>query len=209
LSKKIKIIYCLIFSFLLFLFIFKQLFFPKIIKFSNQNLLSEGDLIFLKGNTIRSKLLYGFTTNENYSHVGIAIFLENKLYIVHANPDKRSNSRDAVINESLDEFIENAFASMLVVLRLKEPNQTLLNNITKYVRYHLNNHTPFDHKFLLATDDYIYCTELIFKAFKSAGIDITNGKLDYVDTPIVKGYVVLPETIINSNHFYSILSLSN
>ena len=168
-----------------------------------------GYLIFLKGHTIRSKLLYAFTNNDKYSHVGILIQYKNELHVVHANPDKGTVARDAVIAEHVNNFIKNASPSFLLVLRMKRRDPILFNKVKQFILYHLENHTRFDHSFLLSTDEYMYCTELIFKAFRFVGIDLIEGKFDYVDTPIVTGDVVLPESIINSRFFDKVFSLSN
>jgi hypothetical protein len=199
-----------LFIFLIFtslFFVIKSFFFYNRMVLKDHSFLKEADLICLKGNTIRSKLLYAFTNNDNYSHVGILIQYNNGLFVVHANPDKGSVQRDAVIAEHIDDFIKNASPSFLLVLRMKSGDIKLYNNVKDFILHHLENHTRFDHSFLLSTDEYLYCTELIYKAFRSAGVDLLDGKFDYVDTPIVTGDVVLPESIINSRYFDKVFSL--
>ena len=50
----------------------------------------------------------------------------------------------------------------------------------------------------LINSDKFYCTELVYKSFLKAGLDLSGGNLDTLLIPIGKNPFLLPRTILKS-----------
>ena len=68
---------------------------------------------------------------------------------------------------------------------------------------------PFDDRFNLESADRMYCTELVWRAYLKAGIDLVDGVFVRVQTPFGEGRYVLPSSLLNSRYLREIVSLAN
>ena len=60
----------------------------------------------------------------------------------------------------------------------------------------------FDKAFNLQSDRTLYCTELVYKAYLGAGVDIINGEFDVIDLPWLDAReVILPSGFIEGGLF--------
>jgi len=55
--------------------------------------------------------------------------------------------------------------------------------------------TPFDNDYNLNDSTKMYCSELVWYAFKTAGVDITNKKRSKIDLPVFQGEYIFPSDI--------------
>lgn len=144
----------------------------------NYSKLESGDIIFTRGNSIKSYVVMLFDRNtDNYSHCGTIYKKKNKYYIIHATPTPIDGKVGRVLMEPLDDFFRSNAVTLVSVFRLKSGLKKHLKSILSTTDEYEKKLTLFDVNFSL-TDDKLYCTELIWKSFLKSGLDLTAGKND-------------------------------
>ena len=145
-----------------------------------------------------------------WSHVGI--LFDDMVFHAHSgrivNQNKRlpwfmkSESRyidGGVINTKLEDFIaisECEYFSIFDVMDLSEENAL---EIKKWCREKVNNKTNFDTLYNLKDDSSFYCTEFVYKAFKSAGVMLCDEPFSVRSIPYIGEIeVILPGNIAKS-----------
>lgn len=174
------------------------------IKFSNLPILKEGDIIFRKGTSAESYtvLMAQNNSNQKYSHVGIIHFNQQNLpMVIHAAPSSKKELNRVKL-ETIDTFwsTKNAIAGKICRKQLT-PDQKA--TIQKHLISIIQNNVEFDDAYDLKDTSKLYCTELLYHAFKKAGIDITNGHTDTLQV-IKKIPIILPATILRNNKFKTV-----
>lgn len=196
--KKIAILF-------LILFIFFSIKISK--QFSQTNLLQKnisekienGDLILRCGKSLESYTVLLADSSAKFSHIGI-ISIENQIpYVIHAVPWKVNTIK----KEKLNEFINYKVASTYAIYRTKY-NTTILKNVVNQANSFYQKKYTFDNSYDLTTNTKLYCTELILKAFKNAGINlkIKTKSINYV---IGKHNLIFPSEFTKSPFFKKII----
>ncbi len=200
---KLLLILGLIVSTLLFVFIYK--YYDNITQkrngqtFSCNIALQDGDLVFRKGRSIESQVVLIADRKSSYSHVGVVCILNNIPYVINAVPDESSDGIAYIKMEKLSVFFSAENASIGSIFRLKKQfaNRAKLAALKAKSFYDIK--LVFDGAFDMKSDDKLYCTELVWKAFKMTGIDLIQGKFDKLFLPFVKGFVILPSSLLHSS----------
>jgi uncharacterized protein YycO len=145
------------------------------------NAIQSGDLIFHTSQSRQSKAIQ-LATHSTYSHCGIIFNRNNDWYVIEAaQPIKWT---------PLSQWIARGKNGHYVIKRLSDSQALTTNKVQqlkKAAEQHLGKN--YDLTFEWA-DDKIYCSELIWKAYKSA-LDVEVGKLQQLSEfdltdPIVK-----------------------
>lgn len=126
----------------------------------------DGDLIFQHSTSAQSTAVQ-LATNSYYSHCGLIFYLSGKAYVFEAI--------EPVGVRTLEAWIESGEDQNYAVYRLE--NQSLskaqLNAMKNYLKAQIDKH--YDSGFAWS-DKEMYCSELVFKAYKSAGIVLCQPK---------------------------------
>lgn len=125
-----------------------------------------GDLIFRTGTGWRAGIVASQTTFP-YTHVGIVASANGRLVVIHADPDA-GYGRGYVHAVSLASFYSSAVSTSFAVYRPRVPRQTLQRAL-EYSRKLAETRTPFDNNFDLLDEEFVYCTELLWRAFSAKG----------------------------------------
>ncbi len=141
-------------------------------------MIRSGDLVFRQGRGFFSELFSNIGDIDSiFSHVGIVYKGKNDVFVIHTEANEFTGVGFARI-EPLSSFISNRNSITYDFYRVKDldnKNETLvLETALKYVAEKI----PFDINFNLKDNDKLYCSELVYKAYKSAGISI-------IDTPAI------------------------
>ena len=164
--------------------------------------LSNGDIIFRTGRDLVSSLVLTQGDAAQFSHVGVILKQEEKISVVHSLPED-TNSASGVQVEALTAFTSFDNASNFAVYRLKGIDSKVRSKVTEYILQQVGK--PFDADFLLSTDDRMYCTELVVKAFSIAGVELTANvkaiKIMLIDE------LVIPPDHLRQSHLLRRLSL--
>lgn len=149
---------------------------------SSKKLLEDGDLVTRSDDDFESLTLMNFSQKEkSYSHSGI-VFKEDSDYYVYHSMTGAENPEGLCRRDPFDSFVnplkKTGFGIFKYQLSLAETDR--LHTFFK------KNHAakiPFDIYFNLATDDSMYCSELIYKGLKEA----TGGRV-ILPTTVIKNY---------------------
>lgn len=200
--KKLLLLLVLIVSILLFIIIYKLHGEAK--QKQNVNNLNcdlvvkNGDLVFRKGRSIASRVVLITDRASSYSHVGVIYMLNEIPYVIHTVPDESENGIDYVKMEKLSVFFSSEKASRGSVFRLKEQYMNSAKLAALTAKSYFDDKIVFDDAFDLKSENKLYCTELVWKAYQKVGIDLIQGKFDKLFLPFVKGFIILPSSLLNS-----------
>ena len=174
--------------------------------------LQNGDIIFHTSLSSQSQFIQE-ATNSKLSHVGVIYIKEGKPYVFEAV--------EPVKITPLDEWINRGKDNKYKVYRTTTPlSETDLNKMYDYCVTQQGKH--YDMKFQW-NDDKIYCSELVWDAYNSVGIQLSTPKTfsDFeIDSPeikkeIIRRYgdkfvqsepVVSPQCLVESKYLYEIFS---
>lgn len=141
----------------------------------------NGDMI-LQTNTSGQGLAIQLATNSKYTHIGV-LFKENNEWMVY-------EAVQPVQKVTLSEFILRGENSQYTVLRLKNDSLVKLDHVTQKMKNYLLKQIDKDYDWVFNwSEEEMYCSELVYKAYLNAGIKISDTKLlkDYkLSHPIVQ-----------------------
>ena len=159
----------------------------------------NGDLVFILGKTWRSSVVRFFDT-EDYSHVGIIRFVYGVPKVIHAEPNT-----SIVRIESVEDFLSPSNARRAGVYRLRSDRFAKIAEAASLEALgYFERRVPFDHRFDILCNNKLYCTELVWLAYKHAGIDLGEGEADFLHDSALFGKVLLPGRLSRSAHLIKI-----
>lgn len=125
-----------------------------------------GDVLFKDGGGLWGSLAAGFSENDDgYGHVGlVAAGADGGLVVIHAGGDPATPS-GRVQEASLDFFLRSARAAALYRPKI---DSARAGAALAYAHAAVRRDAPFDATFSLATEDELYCTELVWRALSAA-----------------------------------------
>ena len=163
--------------------------------------LKSGDLIFRHGRGFISNALMSFgQSEERYSHAGIIVIEEGKVYVYHAIGGEQ-NISNKLRKDLLENFCSPADVHAFGIYR-SDLNPTQIKKIISGAGNHYISGLEFDTKFDLADDDKMYCTEFIYKIFINAAGDQKYISLSTLGNKV---YVSCDNLYLNS-HFKKVYS---
>lgn len=172
----------------------------------NSSLLKNGDIVFRKGRGFISQMVLLADRQSPFSHTGIIIKKKFDLFVLHAVPDESDDGTDKIKLESLSNFLSSKKTEAAVVYRLKDDSTNISDKASRKAEEYLKENVLFDSALDLSTEDKLYCTELVWKAFKYAGIDLIDGKFDHLNAPLGSGNYIFPSRLLGSKHLTQITS---
>lgn len=165
--------------------------------FINTTDLRNGDLIFREGPSFNSKVVRTLSDNQ-FSHVGMVYKHKGKWMVVHAVPDEsETHETDYVKCESIESFLDPSKAKSSKFMRIKCSDCIALNAV-KYAINKAKNKTLFDNDYDLGDTTRLYCTELVWQAYKHEGINLCP-KFKKVTILGKTRYVIFPVDLLKSN----------
>jgi hypothetical protein len=130
-------------------------------------LIRNGDLILRTGKDQLSQLFKNLNTrNKTYSHCGIAMLSDSGILVCHIIGTTQ-NTDGRIVYEPIDTFIQSKGNSAWAIIRYdfdSVTQQELIQKIDFFARQNISFDTHFD----LATDDKMYCSEMVYKALLTA-----------------------------------------
>jgi len=156
--------------------------------------LKNGDLIFRKAFGVASDYIVSIDSRSSYSHVGIVHKDGQTVNVIHSSTD--SAKTGAFVHEaSLDDFLDGV--RLAAVYRVQNIDQAIANQAVGHASQMLG--LPFDANLDLKSTEAIYCTELVWRAYKESGIDLLGDKFDHLTLPLLgEGDYILPSSLAES-----------
>lgn len=168
--------------------------------------LQPGDVIFRRGRDAVSAVVLAADGASRFSHVGIIVPIGRLPAVVHALPDDAEHPEGRVRIEPVGTFIAPENASELAVYRLhhgsretsRETSGETAGRAARHALRYVREQRRFDNDFRLETPGELYCTELVWRAFREAGTDLLDGRLARLRLPLRSGDFVLPSSMTES-----------
>lgn len=132
--------------------------------------------------------------------------INGKLFVIHTVPKEDDTDPGYIKLESIEDFLSEGKATRVGIYRLSKNSQENIN-IASYYAYncYLKKYC-FDNNYDLLTDAQLYCTELIWKAYKFAGIDLVCNRLKDINIIVTSRTMIMPSSIIESKLLKKIYS---
>lgn len=166
------------------------------------DLFRNGDMVFVNGRTWRSKIVNLLERGPKvFSHTGIVRLVKGAPHVIHASPDA-----ETVQLECLDSFLSPDEVDNAAVYRVRGNDGAAEIASRKALEYYLHD-TPFDPSFNIEDESRLYCTELLWRAYKFAGIDLADGEWDYLHNPVLQGRLLLPYRLSRSPWLIEVMTL--
>jgi len=152
----------------------------KVIKILEDSI-REGDLVLRCGNDFTSESLRDFSQQEKlYSHSGIALMYNGEM-LIYSNMAGDLNPDEVMRRDYVDSFLTPANNVAAGVYRYDFSKEEL-EKLKTIVEAHYTNKLQFDMSFDLATDNKMYCAEMIAKSVEQA----TANRILIPKSPITK-----------------------
>ena len=172
-----------------------------------QRELREGDLLFRRGIGVLGRAVVATDDEGRFSHVGIAVKVDNEWHVVHAVPDEPDfeGDFDRVKCEPIESFFDQMRAGNGAVYRVNvAPEQ--IEVAVAHARRLSAEQRPFDHDYDLGDTTALYCTELVEYVFGLGGVSMSEGRQTHVNFPSMTGDYIMPSDLTKNKqltHIYS------
>jgi uncharacterized protein YycO len=166
------------------------------------SILQSGDLLFVRGKSLRSLVVLLLESAEgDLSHVGIVWLQDGMPYVVHASPVVEGVGRQGgAVIQPVAEFLSPRKVSRAVVYRLAVDSTGTAVAAGIEAKNYTSLAIPFDHELNLASSDKLYCTELVWRAYKKAGLDLLKPDSARIGSRLFGGRVILPSALARTKH---------
>jgi len=162
--------------------------------------LLDGDIVFRKGRSLVSAVVMMNDPSTAYSHVGIVVHIDGEPFVVHAVPGEPDENGEEIVRcDKTADFLSIDKASRYAVYRLcRDTAGFSARAASKAMEYYEKN-LAFDKAFDIRSDERLYCTELVWKAYLSSGINLTGNRFARLSMNLLADSLILPGQLIHSN----------
>lgn len=157
-----------------------------------------GDVIFRRGIGVLSQAVLAADRDGAYSHVGLIWRTADGVSVIHVSVDDPPGSPDVARIERIEDFLAADRASAYCVCRLVDDRTDAARGAVSVALGYVERRAPFDSAFDLSTPDALYCTELVWRAYREVGVDLADGGLDRGGFVGGSGGYLLPGTLLRS-----------
>lgn len=149
---------------------------PRELQLPSRAQLRNGDLIFRSGVSHESHAVTFLDRTSPYSHVGLVDVRGGGAFVIHIEPGNTARESQ-VRREPLAAFLAPGRADAFAVFHVVPADARLgLAAVDAALRYEARG-VSFDHRYDLQTADELYCTELVWRAYREAGFDLLDEDL--------------------------------
>jgi len=133
---------------------------------SLKDICQPGDLLVRLGDDfISDRIRYLSVKDHTYSHAGIIVTHNDKKMVCHIYPDDFVTGGDTIRYDIIDSFLNTRTNLKCALYRYDLSDSEKFNVEKELNNYHRKN-IHFDKMYELRTDKKLYCSEMIYKAFK-------------------------------------------
>ncbi len=150
----------------------------------------SGDVILRRADGWRNAVVASADTGS-FGHVGIVVVTVAGPLVLHASPDQ---SRP--ILETVSRFLDPVFTQAAAVYRPDGSNGAAAAAAAMSLR---EISAGFDHGYNLDSEDFIYCTELVWRAYLAVGVDLGAGRRTGMRVFGHNYEVLLPSDLLSGN----------
>ncbi len=162
--------------------------------------LNNGDLIFRKGRSLESFAVCLADKEKEFSHVGLVVLRNGEPFVIHAVPYESDGVEEFIKQERVEAFLSTEKASAFAVYRPGFVAE-IRNRASEIALQFYQSKCTFDYAYDMKTESKLYCTELIFKAFREAGVELSGIHPSTVDFGFVQKQIILPAAFLKNPSF--------
>lgn len=160
--------------------------------------LRTGDIIVAGGVSLQSRVVLAMTDDNRYSHVGMIQATPQGLFVIHAAPTGAGDGGvgNKVARIPLSLFLAERGYVAVQVMRLKAQTadaMQIAQDACDFAYACAQRAIPFDSNFDLDEQDTMYCSELIYLAYRHAGLDWPDTIIRSVSTVLKDGPIIAPD----------------
>lgn len=161
---------------------------------------ASGDLIFRRGRSLVSRAVLAVDGGSEYSHVGLISVIDGQVWVLHEVPPEEPGRTSGALAEPLSAFLAPDKATAAGLYRPENARAAAIAERAawRFVRARV----PFDSAFDLSTSNEMYCTEMVWRAYREAGIDLAP------PGPDRKEKYLLPSRLLRSPRLRKIQELT-
>jgi hypothetical protein len=163
--------------------------------------LRSGDIVFRRGPSVESQAVMTMDAGSTFSHVGIVSKENGATFIVHVVPGE--GRPDVTRIEPIEDYLRSDRALAASAFHVVTDRPSQIETAVQFARDYAQRRVPFDSNFDLSSEDALYCTELVWRAYKKAGIDLVDGHFEASSTSLIRGPVLWPSSLLHSPHLVS------
>ncbi|MFO8055149.1 MAG: YiiX/YebB-like N1pC/P60 family cysteine hydrolase [Bacteroidales bacterium] len=164
----------------------------------------QGDLVLRRGKSFVSQLVLLSDKASEYSHIGIVSIDDDQPYVIHAVPGEAEKDMPEYIKmETIEAFLDIKKSADFAVYRPSEKYREAAAKAAQKAKTYYQQKIVFDSSFDLEDESKLYCTELIWRVYKAAGIDLID-RFDHLQAPFYKGQFIYPSNIFSNPIFNKI-----
>ncbi len=162
--------------------------------------LQPGDIVFRRGEGITSSIVVHNDSDGKYSHVGIVVECDSSLKIVHSVPNENSSqAKDDIIQlDDINTFFSPKSARRGEIMRMPL-DSTQKAKLSNYALEKVKQKILFDHDYDISDTTRLYCTELVELLYKRIGIDLSEGRITYINIPGMRNNYIMPSDIYHNS----------
>lgn len=162
--------------------------------------LKNGDLIFRKGRSLESFAVCMAGKDKDFSHVGLVVLRTGIPFVVHAVPGESDGVEDFIKLERVEAFLSTEKASAFAVYRPRFET-SIRNRVSEIALQFYQSKCTFDNAYDMKTESELYCTELILKAYRKAGVELSGIYPSTVDLGFIRKQIILPAAFLKNPSF--------
>lgn len=166
--------------------------------------LQPGDLVFRCGISVESAAVLLAEGDAEYSHVGIVVWADGEMKIVHAVPSEPDfpGDVDRVKCDAPSLFFRSDRAGTGEIKRHK--NGALARAAADRALGYYQRHVLFDHDYNDRDSTAVYCSELVVRAYREAGLPLIEVRSQAVGMPGFRYGCILPSALLRCRDFYRV-----
>lgn len=154
--------------------------------------LQDGDIVFRRGTSAISRIALAFGEHPRFSHVGMVVRNGDSLDVIHSIP---LDDASGVRVDSLEDFCTRPEVEEVAFYGVPSLDPDQRTRIREYLFDSVGE--PFDYRFSISDATALYCTELVVRALRAAGVDA--GNLETVRTVTLTEPAIPPDSLRRSS----------
>ncbi len=139
----------------------------------DESMFASGDVLFRRGRSVLSRAVLMADGRGEYSHVGLVSVVGRVPWVIHSTPPEEPMTKGGAVAEPLAVFLAPGETSAAALYRPLDRRAATAAERAGWSYVHA--HLPFDAAFDLRTPRELYCTELVWRAYRTAGVDLAPG----------------------------------
>jgi hypothetical protein len=159
--------------------------------------IESGDLLLVRGDSMYSDAVRSIDGDSRWTHVGMLAADAGVLVFVDASPSVLEDQVDTggrVQRRPLDDYLREISGCEAAVYRVQTDPAARRAAAVACLRWAARR-VPFDGHFDAASADALYCSEMIWRAYRSLGLDLAEGRWQQSKILWMHQSVIFPDAL--------------